>query len=438
MKIIELRAENIKRLVAVSIKPDGNMVEITGRNGQGKSSVLDAIWWALEGSEHIQSVPIRKGATEAVIRLDLGEIKVTRTFKSKDDGYTTSIVVEQENGARFQKPQSVLDSLLGELAFDPLAFTRMKPKEQFDTLRQFVPGVDFAAIDEMNKADFDARTDINRRLKEVNAQLAGTTIPLNPPSAMIDEGQLVADLEKAGEFNSNIERKRASREAFIGETKREIDRHSAIAASIDDLRKQIERSEAEMKALGADITDRENRIAQAEPLPEPIDTAKVRAAISHAKSNNEAFQAAQRAIDTAKKLKDSAIALEARSTALTEAMQKRSSEKQRAVAEAKMPIDGIAFGEGHVLLNGVPFEQASDAERLRASIAIAAAMNPKLRVIRVRDGSLLDEAALALLSSFATENDFQIWIERVDSSGRVGFVMEDGHLKTQTDDAVAA
>jgi hypothetical protein len=91
-----------------------------------------------------------------------------------------------------------------------------------------------------------------------------------------------------------------------------------------------------------------------------------------------------------------------------------------------------------VLLNGVPFEQASDAERLRASIAIAAAMNPKLRVIRVRDGSLLDDEAMALLSGFASENDFQIWIERVDSSGRVGFVMEDGHLKTTIDESDAA
>ena len=124
MKIIELRAENIKRLPAVNIRPDGNVVEITGKNGQGKTSVLDAIWWALEGKENIQAAPIRRGATEAHIKLDIGQLKVTRTFKAVDGGhYTTTITVENDEGARFPSPQKVLDSLLGELSFDPLAFT---------------------------------------------------------------------------------------------------------------------------------------------------------------------------------------------------------------------------------------------------------------------------------------------------------------------------
>jgi recombinational DNA repair ATPase RecF len=61
MKIIELQAENVKRLRAVTITPEGNIVEISGRNGQGKTSVLDAIWWAVSGTTHIQAVPIRKG-----------------------------------------------------------------------------------------------------------------------------------------------------------------------------------------------------------------------------------------------------------------------------------------------------------------------------------------------------------------------------------------
>ncbi len=71
------------------------------------------------------------------------------------------------------------------------------------------------------------------------------------------------------------------------------------------------------------------------------------------------------------------------------------------------------------------------AEKLRASVSIAMAMNPKLRVIRVRDGSLLDEDGLRLLAEMADKSDYQIWIERVDSSGKVGFVLEDGHLKVE-------
>ena len=57
MKIIALQAENLKRLVAVDIRPDGNLVQITGKNGAGKTSVLDAIWWCLAGTSHIQAAP---------------------------------------------------------------------------------------------------------------------------------------------------------------------------------------------------------------------------------------------------------------------------------------------------------------------------------------------------------------------------------------------
>ncbi len=144
MRIISLEAENVKRLSAIEIRPTCNMVEITGKNGQGKTSVLDSIWWALAGTKNVQSAPIRDGQDKARIRLDLGEIVVTRTFRRAEAGNTTtSIIVENAEGARYQSPQALLDGLLGSLSFDPLAFTRLDRRGQFEALRRFVPGVDF-------------------------------------------------------------------------------------------------------------------------------------------------------------------------------------------------------------------------------------------------------------------------------------------------------
>ena len=108
MKIIELRAENVKRLRAVRIRPTGPVVQLTGANEQGKSSVLDCIWWALEGAKHIQAMPIRKGATRAHIRLDLGELVVERRFSAAG----TTLVVENAEGARYKAPQEMLDALV--------------------------------------------------------------------------------------------------------------------------------------------------------------------------------------------------------------------------------------------------------------------------------------------------------------------------------------
>lgn len=425
MKIIALQAENLKRLVAVEIRPDGHVVEITGRNGQGKTSVLDAIWWALEGATHIQAAPIRRGASEALIRLDLGALKVTRRFRAKEaGGFTTSITVENEEGARFPSPQAVLDALIGELSFDPLAFTRMKPADQFDTLRRFCPDVDFAAIDAANKRDFDERTAVNRKVKDLRAQAAGIAAPPEPV-APADEAGLIAELERAGEHNAEIERRKARR----AEAERQAQAHRDVATRAGDrivaLRAEIAELTANATAAVEAAEAIEEKLAAADALPAPIVTAALLAKIAEARNANTLAAAQKRRRD----LEDAAAAEEAKATALTKALSDREAQKRAAIAGAKMPIDGLSLGEGVVLLNDLPFDQASDAEQLRASIAIAAAMNQKLRVIRVRDGSLLDEDALALLGEFAKANDLQVWIERVDGSGRVGFVLEDGHVR---------
>lgn len=156
MKIVKLTAENVKKLRAVEITPAGEIVNITGRNGQGKTSVLDSIWWALAGTSHIQAKPIRKGETKARIRLDLGELIVERRFS--DAGST--LFVENAEGARYSSPQKMLDALLGELSFDPLAFARMDGKKQFDELRRVVKlEVDLGKLDGLNRADYERRPD---------------------------------------------------------------------------------------------------------------------------------------------------------------------------------------------------------------------------------------------------------------------------------------
>jgi hypothetical protein len=110
-------------------------------------------------------------------------------------------------------------------------------------------------------------------------------------------------------------------------------------------------------------------------------------------------------------------------------MAKREEEKRAAIAAAKLPVEGVEFVGEAIHLNGVPFDQASDAEQLRTSLAIAMAANPRLRVIRVRDGSLLDEDGLRIVEEMAGDRDFQVWCERVDSSGKIGFVIEGGEVR---------
>lgn len=426
MKIVSLQAENFKRLTAVEITPTGNVVEITGKNGQGKTSVLDAIWVALAGLSFAPRKPIRKGQEEAHIRLDLGEIVVTRTFKIGKDGETTSAIrVENAEGAKYPSPQTMLDKLLGQLSFDPLAFARMDARAQFDTLRVFVKDFDFKRAADDSKADYDLRTAVNRKARE--ARDAAAMIKVDPamPAHGVDPALLVAKLDDAGKHNADIETRKANRQRMNDEIVRLRNEADAEEKNIKVMEEKIEQARSLMARYRSEADEKADKLAAAGPLPEPIDTAAIRAEIAAADRINAAVRDRARR----EQLIVDAQLHEQQASDLTAAIERREEEKRAAIAAAKLPVEGITFGDGFLLLNDVPFSQASDAEQLRASLAMAMAMNPKLKVIRVRDGSLLDDDSMRLIAAMADAQDYQVWIERVDSSGKVGIVLEDGHIK---------
>lgn len=435
LKIISLQAENIKRLVAVRIDPKGRaLVEITGANGSGKTSVLDSIWWAIGGLANVQKSPIRRGQQKAKIRLDLGEFIITRTFARASDAgdeFTSAIAVESADGVRLSSPQRVLDSFYDALSFDPLEFARMKPRDQFDALRAMVPGADFEKLDGLNRTDFAKRTELNRQAKMKKAEAEAIGIPEAVPSERVDEAALVDEVASVGEHNAQIELRQGRRETVVEVAAMLRNDAAALTAKARKMREDadaIDRSSAEKTAEAECL---EKQLREAEPLPEPKDAAEVRKRLEEAKRTNALIDKVARR----KALQDEAEALEASTAVLTAAMEAREQEKCTAIANAKLPVDGLGFGDGHITLNGVPFDQASGAEQLRASMAIAMASNPRLRVIRCRDGSLLDEEGLRIVEEMAAGHDFQCWLERVDSTGKVGFALEAGEVRRVPADA---
>lgn len=432
MKILKLNAENVKKLVAIEIAPHGDIVKITGKNGAGKSSVLDAIWWALAGASHIQAQPIRKGQEKARIRLDLGDLVVERKFSEKG----STLTVENMSGARFPSPQKMLDELLGELSFDPLAFSRMDPRKQFDELRRVSEiDVDIDALDALNKSDYAKRTDINRDAKARRAQAEGVRMPEGKPAELIDESTLVDDLQKAGEINADIETRKENRknaQAMADEKKKQgVD--ARYRAS--DLREQANKEDDRASKLLEEAAAIEKKIDAAQPLPSSVDVAALRAKIDEARQANARATIHRQAVKNRDAYIGEAERLEDKSAELTANIEARNKAKDKAIANAKMPVDGIGFGDGVVTYNGIPLDQASSAEQLRVSLSIAMAANPKLRVIRIQDGSLLDDDSLAAISEAAAVNDYQVWIEMVDTSGKVGIVIEDGMVKDQNEGA---
>jgi hypothetical protein len=419
MRIISLQAQNFKALRAVEITPTGAVVPIIGDNGQGKSSVLDSIYCALAGKKAIPSKPIRRGADSAVIKLDLGEVKVTRKFS----GDTTSVIVEAQSGARFPSPQRMLDDLLGELSFDPLRFANAEPKAQLETLRSLVQlDVDVDALDGANARDYELRRDWNRKVDSLKERVASLGAGIDPQmdTTPINVNALTSRMADASEHNALIERRQANRDRTAQDV-------AALLSKAIDKRQQAQLLLDEATAYEAAAEAKQHLLDDAEPLPEPIDVSALRDEINAAMATNAERQNQERQRDAHKRAVDELQVAHSTSQNLTAQMEARAKAKQVAIASAKMPLQELSFGDGEVLYEGVPLAQVSSAERIRVSFAIAIAKNPKLRVVLLHDGPLLDEKSLALVAQMAEEADVQVWIERV-GRGPVGVLIQDGEV----------
>lgn len=400
MKIISLEAENYKRLKAVEITPDGNTIIIGGKNAQGKSSVLDAIWAALGGREGNKTQkPIRDGETKAKVRLDLGDMIVTRTWS----GDNSTVKVESADGAVYKSPQALLDGLVGKLSFDPLAFTRLNAKEQRDALIDLANiSLDLNEHDAERQAVYDKRADIGRQGKAIGDVAVDESLPETETSS--------ADLIQ--QFRAmdagNTQRREAEKAVQAWE--------EAVAEAEEALARAKE-SLAEKKKLHADT------VAKLNTLPNYQDTSDIDAQLE----NVESINAAIRMNNENRQKKAHQDQLRADYEALTKKINSLDKKKADALATADFPVEGLGFDENGVTFNNIPFGQASSAEQIRVSLAMAIAANPKLRVVRIMDGSLLDEDSMTLIASIAAENDMQVWVERVGSDG-VGVVIEDGQV----------
>lgn len=430
LKVVNLVAENFKRLVAVEITPEGNIVEVAGNNGAGKSSVLDAIWVALKGRAANPPEPIRQGEEVAYIELDLGKYRITRRFTRQEDGdYTDFLRVEDPEGLQYPKPQQTLDRLLGAIGFDPFAFVQLKPEKQAAALLGLVKledeagqPLDLAELASMDKRLYDTRREVNRDVKRLEGQLEGFQHTERVP--VLDATQLRMRLSQAAQHNGDIERRKASRERFLEVLNDDRER-------LDGWREEIVKLTAQADELEADIAARQKQVDDAEELPEPIDTAAVAAQLEEA----DRATAINNAVDAREKVAAELEEYRTKSASYTTRLENNEKLRQGALERAKMPIEGLGVDgddDGlHVIYQGVPFVQISTAEQLRVSTAIAMAGNPELHILRISDGSLLDDNSMSILREMAAEHDFQLFVELVRPNESTGIILEDGRIVGQ-------
>lgn len=424
MKIIELRAENVKRLKAVAIKPTGNIVTIAGRNGQGKSSVLDAIMYALAGAKSHAAEVIRKGTEKASVTLDLGDFIVD--WKKTPSGAT--VAVKSRDGARYPSPQAMLDKLYAGLCFDPLGFMRYEPAKQVETVKKMT-GLDFGELNARRSALYERRTEVNVAGQQMKARVdampvPGPEVPNEPVSveALLDE-QAKIQAQKDANARVRGELAEAERAVAVAEqaTRRADEVQTRMMQELERARVAFQEAALLEERARRALVERTERVMK---LVEP-DVSEVYRRIRSAQGTNDAVRAKKERAELEAKL----AAKRAERDQLTKDIEAIDAEKAKRLAEAPMPIVGLGFNESGVTLQGLPLEQASAAEQLRVSMAMGLALNPKLKVVLIRDGSLLDKESLAIVAEMAAQVDAQVWLEKVaDGDAGSAIVIEDGEV----------
>lgn len=417
LTIVRLSAENLKRIVAVEVAPDPDdgLVIVSGRNGQGKTSLLDSIALALGGGRagRETTLPIREGEARASVEIDFGDFVVTKTWERDK---TPKLVVTSPEGANYKSPQSFLDDRLGALSFDPLAFTRKSPKDQLADLLDLVElPFDPLVLAAEREVIFGQRTEVNRSVRNMEGELAGY-------GREVDEApdELVSTSEVLDQVAAAEAQARANADA-LARLEREREQ-------LRQARERVERLEGELAAARDGVVvlfeTVERLAAEAEDLPDVPDVAVFHERLAGAEEVNERVRRKREKGELAARCSH---AMEV-ADSLTAQLDQIDARKALALAEAQMPVEGLAFDDSGVTYNGIPFAQCSGAEQLRVSTAMAMALNPSIGVIRITDGSLLDAENLAVLREMARDRHFQVWIERVSDEGGVGFEIVDGSL----------
>lgn len=399
MKIERVEIVNFKGIAGRSESLDGNSVYVTGANGAGKSSFIDAIFTALTG-KNTPSEPIKKGKTEGKVEIDLGDGCAVIVEYKETKGKVKQTLTFVEDGVEVKEsPRARLNAKVGTVDFNPFEFMQKTPKEKLDY---------FLKISGTNTTDIDTEYKENNELINLETKELNRTelLPFDEELAALEEkpaAQVINEIAEATKKNAAIEDFEKKLGALVQrgvEIKAEIERLTdELGATTDSVEKGQKWLSKQQKI------DIEPLTKAAESLDET--NANIRAAKS-AKEGNDKREKLQENIDLA-----------------TEANKKLRKKKEDLINKALKGVPGVTFDGEQFLLDGLPFEpnQGNTSAQIIAGLGIGLKMLGEIRIARF-DGSLLDKEHLSSVEKWASENDLQLFVELVDRSGESGLKLE--------------
>lgn len=408
--INELQVENLKRIKAVKLEPSASgLTVIGGKNGQGKTSVLDAIAWALGGEKFRPGNPTREGAlTPPNLHVVLSNgIIVERK------GVNGSLKVIDPTGKK--SGQRLLDEFISKLALNLPAFLHASEAEKSKALLQIIGvGDKLTVLDRKEEQLYNQRQEVGRIADRKKKAAEEMPFYPNMPAEPVSVSDLLKEQQDILARNGENDRKRRNaremQERFMRAESNYKAAMEALKAAEDTLRKA--RADAEVAAKSAqDLQDESTAELEENLRNVEVMNEKIRA--------NAAKEGAELEANN----------LQQEYEGLTEQIESVRSDRDDLLKEADLPLPGLSVQDGHLLYKGEPWDGMSGAEQLKVAVAIIRKLNPECGFVLIDKLEQMDTDTLREFGKWLEEEGLQVIATRVSTGDECSIIIEDGMVK---------
>ena len=409
VKITALQAENVKRIKAVQIEPAPTGLTIVGgNNNQGKTSVLDAIAWALGGEKYRPAAAAREGAVSPPhLRVALSNgIIVER--KGKNSSLTVTDPTGQRSG------QQLLNAFVEPLALDLPRFMQASDKDKADTLLNIIGvGDALTGLDREIKALYDRRTVIGQIGAQKRHAAEELTEYPDAPSEPVSAIELIQQQQEILLHNADNQRKRMKL-AQLEEQEKQLGRR------VQELSQELEMVEHRLTAVQQDVQNATKTVAQLQDES----TAELEQSIRNVEEINRQVSA-----NLAKsKAQDEAERYAQEYTALTEQIKAKRTARMDLLNGADLPLTGLGVEDGALTYHGKHWTDMSGSDQLRVATAIVRRLNPNCGFVLLDKLEQMDLATLQEFGAWLQAEGLQAIATRVSTGGECQIIIEDGRV----------
>ena len=409
VKINKLEIENVKRVKAVTIEPTSNGLTILGgNNNQGKTSVLDAIAWALGGNKYKPSKPARDGSMNPpTLRLELSNgLIVERKGKNSD------LKVTDPSGQK--AGQQLLDSFVEELALNLPKFIESSAKDKANTLLQIIGvGEKLWELDRKEEQLYNERRTIGQIADQKKKYAAEQPQYPEAPNELVSIADLIHEQQEILARNGENAKKRQNRENIVNSL-------HLSEARLKQLKEQLAQEEATHEKLMGDYIEANKSIEDlvdesTEEIEESIANIeeinrKVRANLDKEKAEEDAKQYGSQYDKLSKEIQDVR------------------DERTSLLDSADLPLPGLSVEDGELVFEGQKWDNMSGSQQLRVATAIVRKLKPECGFVLLDKLEQMDIPTLTEFGKWLESEGLQAIATRVSSGEECQIIIEDGYV----------